>query len=86
MRVRVEWVRAPLCVYVWFRGMVIVPLVEMMMQYMSGLREIWMLVVMLEELEGCDRKYEPSGNFRSDVCWEGWGRCWVGGCLWGWCG
>jgi hypothetical protein len=59
--------------------MVIVPLVEMMMQYMSGLREICMLVVMFEEVEGCDRKYEPSGNLRRDVYWEGWGRCWVGG-------
>ena len=41
----------------------IVPLVEMRMQYISGLREICMLVVMVEELEGCERKYEPSGNF-----------------------
>ena len=67
VRVQVELVRVPLCVYVCFRGMVMVPLVEMMMQYMSGLRETWMLVVMLEELEGWDRKYEPSGNLRRDV-------------------
>ena len=67
VRVQVELVRVPLCVYVCFRGMVMVPLVEMIMQYISGLRETWMLVVMLEELEGWDRKYEPSGNFREEV-------------------
>ena len=55
--------RAPRWVYVWVSGTVIVPLVEMRMQYISGLRESCMLVVMVEELEGCERKYEPSGNF-----------------------
>ena len=55
--------RAPRWVYVWVSGTVIVPLVEMRMQYISGLREICMLVVMVGELEGCERKYEPSGNF-----------------------
>jgi hypothetical protein len=29
------------------------------MQYISVLREIWMLVVTVGEVEGCERKYEP---------------------------
>ena len=43
--------------------MVTVPLVEMSMQYISALSETWMLVVIVGELEGWERKYEPSGNF-----------------------
>jgi hypothetical protein len=39
------------------------PLVEMRMQYISMLRDIWMLVVMVGEVEWWERKYEPSGNF-----------------------
>ena len=63
VRVHVDCVRAPLWVYVWVRGMVTVPLVEMSMQYISALSETWMLVVIVGELEGWERKYEPSGNF-----------------------
>jgi hypothetical protein len=36
-------------------GDVGVPLVEMSMQYMSVVREIWMLVAMLGEVEGWER-------------------------------
>ena len=55
--------RVPLWVCVWVRGMVTEPLVEMSMQYISALSETWMLVVIVGELEGWERKYEPSGNF-----------------------
>jgi hypothetical protein len=40
LRVHVDCMRAPLWVYVWVRGMVTVPLVEMRMQYISVLRDI----------------------------------------------
>ena len=63
MSVQVDGMRVPLWVYVWVRGMVTVPLVEMSMQYISALSETWMLVVIVGELEGWERKYEPSGNF-----------------------
>jgi hypothetical protein len=48
---------------VWRRGIVAVPLVETRMEYISVVSEIWMLVLMMGEGEGWERKYEPSGNF-----------------------
>ena len=49
---QVDCVCAPLWVKVWVRGMVAVPLVEMRMQYISVVSEIWMLVLMEGEGEG----------------------------------
>jgi hypothetical protein len=40
---------------VCWRGMVVVPLVEMSMQYILVVRETWMLVAMVEEGEGWKR-------------------------------
>jgi hypothetical protein len=47
--------------------MVVVPLVEMRMQYMTLVSEIWMLVAMWGEEEGWERKHEPSRNFLRTV-------------------
>ena len=56
VRVQEDWVRVPLWRYVWRRGIVAVPLVEMSMQYISVVSEIWILVLMVGEGEGWERK------------------------------
>jgi hypothetical protein len=45
------------------RGMVVVPLVEVRMHYISVVSKIRKLILMLRDLEGCDPRYEPSGKF-----------------------
>jgi hypothetical protein len=41
-----------------------VPFVEVMMKYISVVREIWNLVLMVEDGEGWELRLEPSGKFR----------------------